>query len=75
MARKVSSSSEYSSSTCTPFTPISEMSSVNTPGSDSMVVHSMALERGAARTAAGATSSRVFHEFFDCVFTTNSREL
>jgi hypothetical protein len=51
------------------------MSSVNTPGSDSLVVHSMALERGAARTAAGATSSRVFHEFFDCVFTTNSREL
>ena len=51
MARKVSSSSEYSSSTCTPFTPISEMSSVKTPGSDSMVVHSIALERGAARTA------------------------
>jgi hypothetical protein len=32
-----SASSEYSSSTCTPETPNSEMSSVKTPGSDSMV--------------------------------------
>lgn len=58
MARKVSSSSEYSSSTCTPFTPISEMSSVKTPGSDSMVVHSIALERGAARTARSVDTSQ-----------------
>ena len=60
MARKVSSSSEYSSSTCTPFTPISEMSSVKTPGSDSMVVHSIALERGAARTARSVASQGAF---------------
>jgi len=46
MASSVSSSSEYSSSTWTPVTPIVSMSSVNTPGSDSMVVHSMTRVRG-----------------------------
>mmetsp|Transcript_19710 Transcript_19710/g.50076 ORF Transcript_19710/g.50076 Transcript_19710/m.50076 type:complete len:222 (-) Transcript_19710:41-706(-) len=36
---RVSLSMLHSSSTCTPFTPIFSISSVNTPGSDSIVVH------------------------------------
>ena len=49
MRVKVSLSREYSSSTWTPLTPISDTSSVNTPGSDSIVHQPDMLSRRQAR--------------------------